>query len=61
MLMNENFIRCPKCEEGWFKEQKIVLLGKDSVDQHPTFDAVRYVYICTNCNKTYPGITRKDV
>lgn len=60
MLMAEEFKRCEKCGEGWFKIEKRVLVEKNSPKWAPVHHKEVNLYKCTNteCNHIQYG---KDI
>lgn len=49
MIINEEFQRCEKCEGGWFKIERRVLVREGSPSWAPFHHKTEDIYICTNC------------
>lgn len=50
-VMNEDFDRCRKCDEGWFEEKSIVVIGKHSDEHQPVVIRRSIQYRCVNCGR----------
>jgi uncharacterized metal-binding protein len=47
--MAEEFNRC-KCGDGWYRQEKQILIEKGSTSNSPIHYKEKLVYICTGCN-----------
>ena len=61
MLIHETFLRCPKCNDPYFSEQRKVLLNKDLYLQDKIFvDKILVSYQCVECQYVLPLVDEQE-